>query len=119
MEKSAERVAYFRLRVLSTFDSKYKLYVAYCLETGNVATAEDADTTVEIMKEILEDEFSSAIKFESYANLFSKPAAKVIWDQWNELAKTTNPEVRFLNIKIEKVSVYDEPSAQVELVAAN
>jgi hypothetical protein len=116
-----QTVPYFRLRVLSTFDSKYKLYVAYCLETGNVATAEDHETTNEIMKEILEDEISNAVKFENYANLFSKPAPKMIWDRWNELAKSNKPKTTFLNVKHEKVDLNDEAerSAQIEVVATN
>jgi hypothetical protein len=110
---------YFRLRVLLEFDSKFKTYVGYCLETGNVVTADDMQTVSQIMKEVLEDEISNAIKFESYTNLFSKPAAKVIWDKWNELRKTTEPAVVELNFKNEKVTLDDEEtSARVELVGA-
>jgi hypothetical protein len=112
-------VPYFRLRVLLEFDRKYKTYVGYCLETGNVVTADDMETASQMMKEVLEDEISNAVKFENYTNLFSKPATKMIWDKWNELAKTKEPEIVDLNFRNEKVSLDDnETSARVELVGA-
>jgi hypothetical protein len=116
---SKTRRPYFRFRVLLDFDDKHKVYVGYCLETGNVVTADDMETASDLMKEVLEDEASNAIKFENYSNLFSKPAPKSIWDRWNELSETIEPFVRELNIKNEQVTLDDkQTSAKVEYVGA-
>lgn len=115
----SENVPYFQFRVLYEFDGKHNLVVGYCLQTGNVVTADDMDTAKQIMKEVLEDEIYNAVKFKNYENLLSKPAPKFIWDRWYELRKTMEPDVVFLNVRNEQVNLNDtETSAKVEVVGA-
>ena len=112
-------IPYFKLRVLLRFEEAYKVFAGYCLETGNVVTADDMDTAIDIMKEVLEDEIYNAVKFENYGNLFSKPAPKSIWDSWYKLSKIKTPERMNLNPRIERVNLNDEETpTRVDLVSA-
>jgi hypothetical protein len=120
METMENVIPYFKFRVLLQFDGNYQSFVGYCLETGNVVTADDMDTASEMIREVLEEEISNAVKFANYSNLFSKPAPKVIWDRWYELSKTKQPETVFLNIRNERVNVNEQEQtpASVESVRA-
>jgi hypothetical protein len=113
-------IPYFpSFRVLIEFDSKFKMYVAHCLNTGNVVSADDSETTVQMMKEVLEDEVFHAIKYENFSNLFANTAQPDIWDRWNVLARKQKPREIPLNVKIEKVNLDDrEPLATLELASA-
>lgn len=112
-------IPFFEFRVLVEFDSKYKTFVAHCLNTGNVVSADDAETVEQMMKEVLEDEVYHAIKFENYSNLFSSTAPPEIWKKWHALATIQKPREIKLDLKIEKVNLHDgEPTAQVELATA-
>jgi hypothetical protein len=107
----------FRFRVLPYYDSTHKYYVAQCLETGSITTAEDSETVMEMMVELLEDEASYAVKYDNLGNLYSAPASKDVWNEWVSRAKKFGVEYRTLNVKMEKVALDDtDPSAQVELV---
>ena len=72
----------FQFRVLIEHDEKYKAWVAYCLETGSVTTADDADTVESEIIELLEDESSYAIQRKNLANLFNSPAPFEKWEAW-------------------------------------
>lgn len=77
----------FPLRVLSEHDEKHGFFVAYCLETGSVTTAEDMETVLDMMKELLEDEVSRVIASRNVANLFSTSAPFEVWEKWTQLAE--------------------------------
>ena len=112
-------IPFFSFRVLVEYDSKYKMYVGQCLNTGNVVTADDSETAVQMMKEVLEDEVYHAIKFENYSNLFSSTAPPEAWKKWHLLALEQQIRPIELNVKIEKVNLHDgEPTARVELASA-
>jgi hypothetical protein len=70
------------LRVLAEYDATYQTHVAYCLETGNVVTANNSEDLKLMMKELLEDEVSFAIKHKNLTNLFSNPASYDIFVKW-------------------------------------
>lgn len=89
----AEKVPFIQLRVLAEFDEKYKTFVAYCLETGSVVTADDADSLKDEMQELLEDELSFAFETKNLANLFSSPAPFEKWVKWQEVAEKKKPDV--------------------------
>ena len=113
------KIPFFEFRVLVEFDDKYKFFVAYCLNTGNVVSADESETAVQMMKEVLEDEVYHAIKFENYSNLFSSTAPPEVWRKWHALALTQAPREIKLDIKYDKVSLHDgEPTAQLELATA-
>jgi hypothetical protein len=77
----------FPLRVLGEYDPKHEIFVAYCLETGNVATADDMDTAIDMMRELLEDEVSRVIMSKNVTNLFSSPAPFAVWEKWQKAAE--------------------------------
>jgi hypothetical protein len=62
------------LKVFLEFDSKYQVYVAQCLQTGHLVTADDASTAKEMIAELLEDEVSLAVKANDISQLLSNPA---------------------------------------------
>jgi hypothetical protein len=112
-------IPFFEFRVLVEFDDKYKIFVAYCLNTGNVVSADDPETTIQMIKEVLEDEVYHAIKFENYSNLFSSTAPPEVWQKWHALASKQKPREIDLDIKIERVSLHDgEQTARFELATA-
>ena len=109
-------IPYFQLRVLAEYDSKHEFFVAFCLNTGSVVTADDMDTVVEMIQELLEDEVAHAFKFSNYGNLFSSPAPPEIWNRWLKVAKEQGTERMELRVKAEKVSLDDtETRSEVSL----
>jgi hypothetical protein len=91
----------FPLRVWAEYDSKYETYVAYCVETGSVTTAEDMETTLDMMRELLEDELSRVMVSRNVGNLFSTPAPIEIRHKWTRRANEGGQigEMK-LNIKV-------------------
>jgi hypothetical protein len=83
----------FPLRVLGDYDEKHGFFVAYCLETGSVTTADDMDTVVDMMKELLEDEVSRVMMSRNLANFFSTPAPFEVREKWTHLAKTSPEKI--------------------------
>ena len=57
------------LKVFLEYDTQYGIYVAQCLQTGHLVTADDPDTAKEMITELLEDEVSSAIEKNDLSNL--------------------------------------------------
>ena len=72
----------FMFRVLVEFDSGYNVFVARCLETGSVATADDEDTVEDMIAELLDDEVTFALDNDNLANLYSSPAPFYVWRQF-------------------------------------
>ena len=90
---------FFELRVLEEFNDTYMVFVAQCLQTGSMVTADDQATLRTMMTELLEDELSYAFAHKNLSNLFSKPAPDDVWLKWYEAAKTTEPEIVMLTIR--------------------
>lgn len=72
----------FDFRVLLRFDLKYKVHVAQCIQTGSTVTSDSPEEALEMMKELLEDEVSFAIRNNNMKNLFSSPAPFEVHLQW-------------------------------------
>ena len=87
----------FRLRVLAEYDDLYQIYVAQCLETGSIVSADDPATLEDMMIELLGDEVSHAVEHKNFANLFSTPAPSDVWVRWLK----TESEPRELQIPID------------------
>ena len=81
----------FQFRVLVWFDKGYNTYVARCLETGSVATAVDADTAEDMIKELLMDELSYALEHNNLANLYSSPAPIDVWLRFRQASQHAVP----------------------------
>lgn len=109
----------FRLRVLSAWDSECRVFVARCLETGSIVTADDCDTVTDMIKEVLEDEITFAMEHNNLSNLFSSPAPLEIWEQWRKAVKAgAEPAVLELNIKLKEPLDGEEDLASVEVAQA-
>jgi hypothetical protein len=89
----------FTLRVLIEKDSTYGYFVAHCLETGNVVTADDSKTVTQMMLEVLYDEVAYALKNKDYTNLFSSPAPSPIWEKWSDAAEKVIPREERLEVQ--------------------
>ena len=79
------------LKVFVEYDPQYEIYVAQCLQTGHLVTADDADMAKEMIAELLEDEVSSAVKHNDISRLLSNPAEMKLWLKF-ELALQTAPD---------------------------
>lgn len=88
---------FLNLRVLAEYNSTYKVFMAQCLETGSIVTADDEETAKSMITELLEDEISYAVKHRNIGNLFSTPAPLEIWSKWFNALKTGKPEEIPLN----------------------
>ena len=112
----------FPMRALAEYDKKYGFYVAYCLETGSVTTADDMKTALVMMKEVLEDEVSRVMKSRNLANFFSTPAPFEIWEKWEKFAQEHPGKMEqiVLDLKSPKVGndVRRQPAARVAVLAA-
>ena len=89
----SERADLFVLRVLVEFDETYSIWVARCLETGGVTTADEEPTVRDMMKELLEDEILHALQEEDFGDLFSCPADPDVWFRWTEFATSKAPTI--------------------------
>jgi hypothetical protein len=99
MQSNPSKTAFFRFRVLIEFDSAYNVFVARCLETGSVATADDPETVKTMIEELLSDEISYAISRGNFANLTSSPASPDVWARWYESTKKQQPDERTLSVQ--------------------
>jgi hypothetical protein len=87
MEKTPEVLApLFDFRVLLRYDVRYKVHVAQCIQTGSIVTSDSPEEALEMMKELLEDEISYAIRNNNMKNLFSSPAPLEVHLQWLQAA---------------------------------
>jgi hypothetical protein len=79
------------LKVFVEYDTRYGIYVAQCLQTGHLVTADDPDTVKDMIAELLEDEVSLAFKNNDISSLLANPASLELRAKW-ELAAITAPE---------------------------
>ena len=70
-------------RVLVSFHPMWNVFVASCLETGNVVTADDQPTVIEMAQEILEDEVSFALAHDNLKNLLGSPLKIEAFLRWS------------------------------------
>ena len=91
MNQPQNNTPMFRFRVLVEFESGYNVFVARCLETGSVATADDAETAKDMIEELLVDEVTFAIENNNLANLFSSPAPFNVWMKFRSVQRGGTP----------------------------
>jgi hypothetical protein len=113
-------IKFLKLRVLIYFDTAYEAYIAQCLETGGVVTADDVDTVMDMMGELLEDEVGYAIEHQNFTNLLSTPAPLEIWARWYKAAKGGNIVLeRTISINAKELRLDEqEVKAAVEMARA-
>jgi len=86
------------LKVFVEYDAQYEIYVAQCLQTGHLVTADDADTTKEMIEELLQEEITLAFGHGDLSSLLSNPAPIEVWLKW-EMASKTNLDERKITIR--------------------
>jgi hypothetical protein len=109
---------FFRLRVLVEFDSAYQVFVARCLETGSVATADSAETATTMMDELLSDEISYAISRKNFSNLTASPASPDVWGRWYEATKKQSPVQKTVSVQAQELQL-DEAEVPTEISVAS
>ena len=77
--KSLHHRELFTFRVLTEWHSIYGVFIATCIETGSVATADSADMAEDMIKELLLDEACWALDHNGLPNLYSTPATLSTW----------------------------------------
>ena len=75
------------LKVFLEYDTQYQVYVAQCLQTGHLVTADDPETAKEMITELLEDEVSLAVKNNDILSLLSNPAPMPLWFKFDLASK--------------------------------
>lgn len=83
----------FTFHVLVERDKTYSVFVARCLETGSTATADDPKTAEDMIRELLVDESSYAIKKGTIANLYSRPSSIELWRMFAEISANKGAKV--------------------------
>ncbi|HET9182805.1 MAG TPA: hypothetical protein VFP59_11780, partial [Candidatus Angelobacter sp.] len=73
------------------YDPQYEVYVAQCLQTGHLVTADDDKTVKEMITELLHDEVSLAVKNDGISRLLSHPASSDLFYKW-DMVKQAMPE---------------------------
>ena len=81
-ERILNSLPHINLRVLEEYDSDYSTYVARCLETGTIATADDPESLVEAVKEALTAEIVLAARADKLERLFARPSPPDVWARW-------------------------------------
>jgi hypothetical protein len=88
------------LKVFVEYDTQYEIYVAQCLQTGHLVTADSPEMAKEMIKELLEDEVSLAVKRNDISVLLSNPAKMELWFRWELVAKTAPTKIERDTIKV-------------------
>lgn len=88
------------LKVFVEYDAQYEVYVAQCLQTGHLVTADDRKLAEEMITELLEDEVSLAVKSNNISNLLSNPAKMELWVRWEMAYRNAPDKVVQRTIKI-------------------
>ncbi|GAC1659863.1 MAG: hypothetical protein NVS9B12_14050 [Vulcanimicrobiaceae bacterium] len=104
-----------RLRVLVEFDHTIAVFVARCLETGHVLTADSAAAAREMIVELLADELNHAIEHLNFVDLLSKPASTDVFARWLDLTRKHPPKAKILYLNAEMLRLDEEREAAVEI----
>jgi len=75
------------LKVFLEFNEQYQVYVAQCLQTGHLVTADDPEMAKEMITELLEGEVSQAIRANDLSSLLSNPAPMSLFYKFELAAK--------------------------------
>jgi hypothetical protein len=88
------------LKVLTKYDEIYKTHVAYCIDTGAVATGETEQEAQALIKETLELDILLAVRGKSLEGLFRVCAAPFIRAQWYEMRAVFPNEMETMTLDI-------------------
>jgi hypothetical protein len=88
------------LKVFVEYDTQYDVYVAQCLQTGHLVTADDPESTKDMIEELLQEEITLAVERGDISKLLSHPASIDVWLKW-EMAYKTSHEERKITVRAE------------------
>ncbi len=88
------------LKVFVEYDTQHEVYVAQCLQTGHLVTADNAAMAKEMIRELLTDEVSLAVKNNDISSLLSNPAPMELWFKY-EIASKVKEALESSTITIE------------------
>jgi hypothetical protein len=71
------------LKVFLEFNEEYQVYVAQCLQTGHLVTADEPEMAKEMITELLEEEVSRAVQANDLSSLLSHPAPMALFFKWD------------------------------------
>ena len=86
------------LKVFLEFDTTYGIYVAQCLQTGHLVTADDPEAAKEMIVELLEHEVSLAISANDLSTLVATPAPLIVRVKWQLAAQTQKLEEHVIKV---------------------
>ena len=105
----------FLFRVLISHESGYNVFVARCLETGSVATADDLETVKDMIQELLVDEVTFALEHHNLANLYSTPAPLDVWMRFRSAQRSAPSKPMHRAIRARNI---EEVPAEIEFARA-
>lgn len=82
------------LKVFLEYATEYAVFVAQCLQTGHLVTADDPETAKDMIVELLENEVSLAFQQNDLNRLLSHPASIESWVKWKLASLASVPEER-------------------------
>ena len=83
----------FSFRALISWSWDYRVWIARCLETGSVATADDPQLCREMIAEIVQDELQYSLAHRSLRGLLECPSGGQTWVDFQ--SATEESEVRW------------------------
>jgi len=95
-------------RVLAEYDEECRYFVATCLETGSVATADSPELLKEAILDLLDEEIIHAAIHGDIAGLFSHKAPKDVWSRWIRAVGETTPETLSLRLRLQALFVQEK-----------
>lgn len=97
------------LKVFVEYNAQYGIYVAQCLQTGHLVTADDQEMAKEMITELLEDEVSFAVKKNDISSLLANPAPLELRIKWELAAQTNKLDER-------KIKIHGEVAQELRLL---
>ena len=89
-------------RVFINFDENYGAYVAHCLDTGAVATADTLEEAEELITSILKNDFRIAIEQKSLESLF-RGRGQAPWEAaagWHEVNASSPEQLKRITLEV-------------------
>ncbi len=86
------------LKVFLEYDTQYEVFVAQCLQTGHLVTADDPETAKDMIEELLENEVSMAFQQNDLNRLLSHPASIETRAKWELAALASKLDERKIRV---------------------
>jgi hypothetical protein len=88
------------LKVFLEFNEQYQIYVAQCLQTGHLVTADEPEMAKDMITELLEGEVSQAVRANDLSSLLSNPAPMSLFFKWELASKVPSAMDKTRTIRI-------------------